>query len=365
MVVKRKSKEEVVRSVSITDYFKSNGDGIKKTKLKGEVTIKEVEIEDAKHGKNENETDNTNTEQSENEEQQEEDYSSICQLYNFNKEKWIASLTLEQQDLLQLEIRYLHISWLAALHKELTKPYFINLKKFLQSQFKDKSKTIFPPTNQIYSWSSLTPLNKIKCIILGQDPYHNHNQAHGLAFSVLDTTPPPPSLINIYKTLKVDYPQFEIPNLSRSKPGGGNLNKWADRGVLMLNAVLTVECHKANSHAKKGWEIFTEEIIKVAIDFYESKQVDSTIITSNNGSKGFVIMAWGNPAQKRIANFKPRLQLEINCDKFLILETVHPSPLSASRGFFTSKVFKQCNDWLHSTKQNKIDWGLLDGNVVL
>ena len=129
---------------------------------------------------------------------------------------------------------------------------FHSFEKFLKSQL---NKTIFPPSDKIYSWSHLTPLPNVKCLILGQDPYHNYNQAHGLAFSVLEPTRPPPSLVNIYKTLAIDYPQFQIPDYNKlskeGKPGGGNLTKWAERGVLMLNAVLTVEAHKANSHANQ------------------------------------------------------------------------------------------------------------------
>lgn len=281
----------------------------------------------------------------------EEKYAEFCAEHNFNKQAWINSLTTEQRDLLDLEIKYLHITWLVFLHKTITQPYFLKLKQFLKSQ---SNKTVFPPREQIYSWSHYTPLPSIKCLVLGQDPYHNFNQAHGLAFSVLEPTRPPPSLLNIYKTLKIDYPNFEIPEYyalaKQGRPGGGNLTKWAKRGVLLLNAVLTVECHKANSHAQQGWETFTEEILKTAINYYNKEQ-----------SNGFVIMAWGSPAQKRIQNFNSLLR----SNKFLVLKTVHPSPLSARRGFFDLKVFKKCNDWLAENGNNKIDWGLIDGNVVL
>ncbi|ODV79302.1 uracil-DNA glycosylase [Suhomyces tanzawaensis NRRL Y-17324] len=269
----------------------------------------------------------------------------------FDKEKWVLSLTPEQQALLQLEIDTLHESWLGPLHKELTKPYFLQLKRFLQTQ---GSKTVFPKPHDIYSWSHYTPLPNVKCLILGQDPYHNHNQAHGLAFSVLEPTRPPPSLLNIYKTIHIDYPNFEIPEYAvlqkQGHPGGGNLTKWAQRGVLMLNAVLTVECHKANSHAKQGWETFTEQVIRVAIDHHAAKGL------------GFVIMAWGTPAQLRVAKVDPSLHQN---PRFLVLKTVHPSPLSARRGFFDLQVFKKCNSWLHANNRDKIDWGLLANNVVL
>ncbi|CUM67307.1 uncharacterized protein PRCAT00005000001 [Priceomyces carsonii] len=275
-------------------------------------------------------------------------YASFCARYNFNKETWVSSLTEEQRDLLDIEIEHLHITWLVFLHKSLTKPYFLNLKRFLKSQ---SNKTIFPPRHMIYSWSHYTPLPDLKCLVLGQDPYHNYNQAHGLAFSVLEPTKPPPSLVNIYKTLSIDYPEFIVPDTSQlaknGTPGGGNLTKWARSGVLMLNACLTVEAHKANSHAGKGWELFTEEVIQTAINYFQ-----------NRG--GFVIMAWGSPAQNRVARFARQLQ---NSD-FLVLKTVHPSPLSAHRGFFQLQVFKKCNEWLDKKHKKKINWGLIDGNVV-
>lgn len=281
------------------------------------------------------------------------EYAEFLEEVGFNKEEWVSSLTEEQKQLLDLEIRTLHITWLAYLHKELTKPYFVKLKQYLQVQM--GSKTVFPPPKSIYSWSHLTPLPDVKCLVLGQDPYHNFNQAHGLAFLVLEPTRPPPSLLNIYKTLKIDFPSFQIPDYKelskQGRPGGGDLTKWAKRGVLMLNACLTVEAHKANSHANRGWEQFTEEVIRVAINYAKKDR-----------AKGFVIMAWGSPAQKRVANFGTLLNSpEV---PFLVLKTVHPSPLSASRGFFDLKVFKKCNEWLLENLLNPIDWGLLDGNSV-
>lgn len=281
------------------------------------------------------------------------DYTAFLREAGFNKEDWINTLTEDQKQLLDLEIRTLHITWLAYLHQELTKPYFLKLKRFLQVQMGNK--TVFPPPKSIYSWSHLTPLPEVKCLILGQDPYHNFNQAHGLAFLVLEPTRPPPSLLNIYKTLKIDFPLFQIPDYKelskQGRPGGGDLTKWAKRGVLMLNACLTVEAHKANSHAKQGWESFTEEVIRTAITYAKKER-----------QKGFVIMAWGSPAQKRVANFGTLLNSpEV---PFLVLKTVHPSPLSASRGFFELKVFKTCNEWLDKNLLDRIDWGLLEGNSV-
>lgn len=273
-----------------------------------------------------------------------DDYSSFCAQYGFDKQKWIDSLSPEVKELLQLEIDTLHITWLAALHKELTKPYFLKLKRFLKAQ---QHKTVFPPKNQIYSWSHYTPLPELKCLILGQDPYHNHNQAHGLAFSVLEPTKPPPSLQNIYKTIKTDYPKFQIPD-SRNG-GGGNLTQWAKRGVLLLNTCLTVEAHKPNSHSKQGWETFTQEVINNAINYHMS-----------NESNGFVVMAWGMPAQNNLLKF-PTL---VTSSKFHIIKTFHPSPFSAAKGFFTLKCFKSCNEWLETNGKDKVDWSVVLGNSI-
>ncbi|GEQ68815.1 hypothetical protein JCM33374_g2484 [Metschnikowia sp. JCM 33374] len=280
------------------------------------------------------------------------EHTEFCLEHGFDKQKWLASLSEEETALLDLEINTLHITWLAFLHKEVTKPYFLRLKQFLHGQ---KGKTVFPPTHDIYSWSHYTPLPDIKCLVLGQDPYHNFNQAHGLAFSVLEPTRPPPSLLNIYKTLKIDFPTFEIPDYKQLQksgtPGGGNLTKWAKRGVLMLNACLTVEAHKANSHAGKGWEQFTEKVIEIAITY--ARDVNRS---------GFVVMAWGTPAQKRVDRFSK--QLAKKDVAFLVLQCVHPSPLSARRGFFESRVFHKCNVWLKEQGKSPINWGILDGNDV-
>lgn len=279
-------------------------------------------------------------------------YDDFCERMNFNKDQWVATLSEEEKRLLALEINTLHITWLACLHKEIVKPYFLKLKQFLRSQM---GKTVFPPPGKIYSWSHLTPVPEVKCLILGQDPYHNFNQAHGLAFLVLEPTRPPPSLVNIYKALKIDFPTFEIPDYDKlnkaGTPGGGNLTKWSKRGVLMLNACLTVEAHKANSHAKQGWEPFTEQVIKTAI-----------VYAKEQNQSGFVIMAWGTPAQKRVAVFS-NLLLDPSVP-FTVLRTVHPSPLSASRGFFDLHVFKNCNEWLRSQGKDPVDWGIMDGNSV-
>jgi uracil-DNA glycosylase len=156
-----------------------------------------------------------------------------------------------------------------------------------------------------------TPLNTVKAVILGQDPYHNHNQAHGLCFSVRPPTPAPPSLQNIYKALKKEYPSFEPPPNK-----GGLLTPWADRGVLLLNTCLTVRAHEANSHSGKGWEKFTQKVID---------------LVCQKRTNGVVFLAWGSPAQKRCAG--------INSSKHCVLKSVHPSPLSAHKGFVSLPSF--------------------------
>lgn len=245
----------------------------------------------------------------------------------FSKEEWVKSLTEEQRELLKLEIDTLDDSWLPALHKELTKPYFLNLKRFLAKEF--ASKTVFPPQNDIYSWSRLTKLKDVRVVILGQDPYHNFNQAHGLAFSVKPPTPPPPSLMNMFKELANCYPDFERP-----ANNSGLLTPWSEQGVLMLNACLTVEAHKANSHANRGWEEFTEQVLRAVV---------------KNSPKGVVFMAWGSPAGKRVDKIRPGPEHHV-------LRCVHPSPLSASRGWFGSAHFKKANVWLKERYGAEIKW---------
>lgn len=276
-----------------------------------------------------------------NDEDDDETYSKFCRNNNFDKEQWVMSLTEEEKTLLELEIKYLHITWLAMLHKTLTKPYFLNLKRFLKAQ---AHKTVFPPKHQIYSWSHLTPLPNIKCLILGQDPYHNFNQAHGLAFSVLEPTKPPPSLKNIYKGIEIDYPQFKPPPPTTTNGGGGgNITSWAKNGVLLLNTCLTVEAHKPNSHSKRGWEEFTHQVIDVAIQYHLKHK-----------STGFVVMAWGQPAQIALTKFETLTK----SDKFLFLKTFHPSPFSAAKGFFSLQCFKKCNTWLKENGKPQINWSL-------
>lgn len=180
-----------------------------------------------------------------------------------------------------------------------------------------------------------TPFHTVKVVVVGQDPYHNVNQAHGLAFSVRKPTPAPPSLKNMYIALKNDYPSFLPP-----PEKGGLLTPWADRGVLLLNTCLTVQAHKANSHANHGWERFTQRIID---------------LVAQKRTRGVVFMAWGASAATRVQ--------KVDKVKHLILRSVHPSPLSASRGFFTCGHFKKANEWIVSRygPDAEIDWALHPG----
>ncbi len=213
--------------------------------------------------------------------------------------------------------------WLEAVGDEFKKPYYRDLYQFVKNEY--ATKVIYPPSEDIFNALHFTPLDKVKVLILGQDPYHEPGQAHGLSFSVLpgkaDT---PPSLQNIYKELQDDLGCY-IPN-------NGYLKKWADQGVLLLNTVLTVRAHAANSHQGKGWEQFTDAIIRAV----------------NAQDRPVVYMLWGRPAQMK----KPML----DNPRHLILTAPHPSPLSAYRGFFGCKHFSQCNEFLKSKGIEPIDW---------
>ena len=213
--------------------------------------------------------------------------------------------------------------WLPTVETEGRKPYYKELYKFVKSEY--SSQVIYPPSDEIFTAFHLTPLSDVKVLILGQDPYHEPNQAHGLSFSVpVDQKKIPPSLQNIYKELHDD--------LGCYIPDNGNLVKWAKQGVLMLNTVLTVRAHQANSHKGRGWEQFTDAIIQAV----------------NAKDSPVVYMLWGSPAQSKI----PML----NNPKHLILKTVHPSPLSAYRGFFGCRHFSKCNEFLVSNGLEPIDW---------
>jgi uracil-DNA glycosylase len=215
-------------------------------------------------------------------------------------------------------------SWYEVLKEEFEAPYFKDLKNFLKTEM--AKYTIFPPPKLIFNAFDKTPLPAVKVVILGQDPYHGAGQAHGLAFSVPDGVKPPPSLINIFKELRND--------LGITTPKNGNLEKWAKEGVLLLNTSLTVRSGQAASHAKKGWEKFTDAAIQAISD----------------NRAGVVFMLWGNHAISK--------EQLIDNSKHLILKTVHPSPLSATRGFFGSKHFSKANDYLVNIGFLPVDWQL-------
>ncbi|MGN1083381.1 MAG: uracil-DNA glycosylase [Lachnospiraceae bacterium] len=216
--------------------------------------------------------------------------------------------------------------WLPAISTEFKKPYYANLYRFVKEEY---SKTlVFPPADEIFSALHLTPLSKVKVVILGQDPYHNVGQAHGLCFSVRPDVEIPPSLVNIYKELQTDC-GCRIPN-------NGYLVKWAEQGVLLLNTVLTVRAHQANSHQGKGWEQFTDAIIQAV----------------NAEDRPIVYLLWGRPAQSKMSM--------LNNPKHKVLTAPHPSPLSAHRGFFGCRHFSQANAFLVENGLDPIDWQIED-----
>jgi len=214
--------------------------------------------------------------------------------------------------------------WKKALQKEFDLPYMSALKRFLIAE-KQKGISIFPPGNQIFSAFDLTPFDKVKVVILGQDPYHGQAQAHGLSFSVPDGTRQPPSLQNIFKELQSDL-GIPIPQTS------GNLSKWAEQGVFLLNAILTVQANQPASHQEKGWEIFTDAVIK----------------TLSDQKEGLVFILWGKFAQSKEAL--------IDNSKHYIIKSTHPSPFSANYGFFGSKPFSKANEYLEAKGKVAIDW---------
>lgn len=219
----------------------------------------------------------------------------------------------------------LHPSWMKAIGGEFDAEYMKQLKQFL-IQEKQAGKVVFPPGSLIFNALNTTPLNKIKVVILGQDPYHGPAQAHGLCFSVPQGVRPPPSLQNIFKEINQD--------LGLPIPSHGCLQTWAEQGVLLLNATLTVQQAKAGSHQGKGWETFTDAVINAV----------------NVQSRGVVFALWGSYAHKKGAM--------IDKSKHLVLKSVHPSPLSAYRGFFGCKHFSQINQYLIQQGEAPIDWSL-------
>jgi len=219
----------------------------------------------------------------------------------------------------------LHDSWKAPLQAEFDAPYMAALKDFLVSE-RDKGKRIFPKGSEWFHALDATPLEQVRGVILGQDPYHSEGQAHGLCFSVKPGVRPPPSLINIYKEMQSD--------LGLKPPPHGNLEAWAKQGVLLLNAVLTVEAGLAASHQGKGWERFTDAVIRLV----------------NNQPRPVVFILWGAYAQRKAAF--------VDRNRHLVLASAHPSPLSAHNGFFGSKPFSKANEFLIANGQDPIDWDL-------
>lgn len=212
--------------------------------------------------------------------------------------------------------------WLPALEPEFGKPYYKDLYRFVLQEY--RTAQVFPPAEDVFNAFHLTPLGQVKVVIIGQDPYHNVGQAHGLCFSVKPEVEIPPSLVNIYKELEDD--------LGCTIPNNGYLAKWAKQGVLMLNTVLTVRAHQANSHRGKGWEQFT----------------DAAIRALNEQDRPIVFLLWGGPAGQKASM--------LNNPKHLVLKAPHPSPLSAYRGFFGCRHFSKTNAFLEANGIQPIDW---------
>jgi uracil-DNA glycosylase len=217
----------------------------------------------------------------------------------------------------------LEASWKSVLSKEFGQPFFAGIKQFLLKE-RAEGQTIFPPGKLIFNAFNTTPFEAVKVVIIGQDPYHGPGQAHGLSFSVPQGVPIPPSLLNIYKEIKAD--------LGHPMPTHGNLMQWAEQGVLLLNAILTVRAHQAASHHGAGWEKFT----------------DAAIHHLNRDRDGLVFMLWGGYAKKKGEM--------IDRGRHLILTAPHPSPLSAHSGWFGSKHFSQANAYLQAAGKEPIDW---------
>lgn len=213
-------------------------------------------------------------------------------------------------------------SWKSLLKDEFEKEYFIRLTEFVREEY--KTKTVYPPAGLIFNAFNLCPFPGVKVVIIGQDPYHGPGQAHGLCFSVRDGIGFPPSLLNIFKEIELD--------MGIKRPVSGNLERWARQGVLLINATLTVRAHLAGSHQKKGWEQFTDAVISLI----------------NKEKENVVFLLWGAYAQKKGE--------AIDRTRHLVMESVHPSPLSASRGFFGNGHFSKCNKYLAENGIPPIDW---------
>jgi len=213
-------------------------------------------------------------------------------------------------------------SWKERFGEEFDKEYFARLSGFVKEEY--RTRTVFPPGSLIFNAFNLCPFNRVKAVIIGQDPYHGPGQAHGLCFSVREGIEFPPSLKNIFKEIESDLGYKPLPS--------GNLERWASQGVLLLNATLTVRAHQAGSHQRKGWEDFTDSVIRII----------------DNQKDGIVFFLWGSYAQKKGE--------AIDRSRHLVLESVHPSPLSASRGFFGNKHFSRCNEYLVSRGIEPVNW---------
>jgi len=218
------------------------------------------------------------------------------------------------------------VAWQSIVGAETDKPYYQKLMLFLAEE--RQQHTVFPPENEVFSALELTPYEQVNVLLLGQDPYHDHNQAHGLCFSVRPGIKPPPSLQNVFKELKND--------LGCRIPNNGYLAPWAKQGILLLNAVLTVRAHQAGSHRNKGWEKFTDRVIQ----------------TVNEKESPVVFVLWGNYAQQKIPL--------IDTNKHAIVKAAHPSPLSANKGFFGSRPFSKINAVLRQAGKPEIDWQIPD-----
>lgn len=213
-------------------------------------------------------------------------------------------------------------SWKRRLQPEFDKPYFYNLINFVKEEY--SKHTIYPPGKFIFHAFNTCPFDKVKVVIIGQDPYHEPGQYYGLCFSVLDGVPFPPSLLNIFKEIEND--------LGKPMPESGRLERWADQGVLLINAILTVRAHQAGSHRGKGWEEFTDAVIKIL----------------NDEKENIVFMLWGSYAQRKGAF--------IDRNRHCVLTAAHPSPLSADRGFFGCKHFSKANQYFKSKGISEIEW---------
>ena len=213
-------------------------------------------------------------------------------------------------------------SWKERLSEQFTQPYFQTLVEFVKSEYKNHK--VYPPGKEIFSAFDRCDFDNLKVVIIGQDPYHGPGQANGLCFSVRDGIRKPPSLINIFKELKSD--------LGHEIPDSGNLERWADQGILLLNATLTVRANTAGSHQNKGWEQFTDHVIKVASEEKEN----------------VVFILWGAYAQKK--------GIVIDTEKHFVIKSAHPSPFAADRGFFGSKPFSRTNEYLSSKGREQINW---------